>query len=214
VLLRIISNLADNRLARAEALIRKDAIGGEGVVDDIVNAWAFADADPYRAATHNKGIMNGIAAVALAVAQDHRALEAGAHAYAARDGRYSSLSRWSKDKNGDLVGFLELPMAVGIVGGATRTHPVARLGLKLMGASKATELAEVMAAIGLAQNLGALRALVQEGIQHGHMRLHARNLVVMAGAELDLVDRAVEALVESGEIRFDKAQEIVKRLKG
>jgi hydroxymethylglutaryl-CoA reductase len=214
VLLRIISNLADNRLVRAEAVIRKDAIGGEGVVDDIVNAWAFADADPYRAATHNKGIMNGIAAVALAVAQDHRALEAGAHAYAARDGRYSSLSRWSKDKDGDLVGFLELPMAVGIVGGATRTHPVARLGLKLMGASKATELAEVMAAVGLAQNLGALRALVQEGIQHGHMRLHARNLVVMAGAEGDLVDRAVEDLVESGEIRFDKAQEIVKRLKG
>jgi hydroxymethylglutaryl-CoA reductase len=214
VLLRIISNLADKRLARAEAMIKKDVIGGEGVVDDIVSAWAFADSDPYRAATHNKGIMNGVIAVALATAQDHRALEAGAHAYAARSGRYRSLSVWSKNEDGDLVGVLEMPMAVGIVGGATRTHPVARLALKLMGISKATELAGVMAAVGLAQNLGALRALVQEGIQHGHMRLHARNLVVMAGAEDELIDKAVEALVDSGEIRFDKAQEIVMRLKG
>jgi len=214
VLLRIISNLADHRLARAEAVIGKDDIGGEEIVDDIVAAWAFADADPYRAATHNKGIMNGVIAVALATAQDHRALEAGAHAYAARSGRYRSLSRWSKNEGGDLVGVLEMPMAVGIVGGATRTHPVARLALKIMGASKAIELAGVMAAVGLAQNLGALRALVQEGIQHGHMRLHARNLVVMAGAEGELIDRAVEVLVESGEIRFDKAQEIVRRLKG
>ncbi len=214
VLLRIISNLADHRLARAEVVVKKDDIGGEKLVDDIVAAWAFADADPYRAATHNKGIMNGVIAVALATAQDHRALEAGAHAYAASSGRYRSLSKWSKNEEGDLVGVLEMPMAVGIVGGATRTHPIARIALKIMGASKATDLAEVMAAVGLAQNLGALRALVQEGIQHGHMRLHARNLVVMAGAEGDLIDKAVEDLVESGEIRFDKAQEIVRRLKG
>ena len=214
VLLRIISNLADRRLATAEATIKKEAIGGEHVVDDIVAAWAFADADPYRAATHNKGIMNGVIAVALAAAQDHRALEAGAHAYAAQSGRYRSLSRWSKNEEGDLVGVLEMPMAVGIVGGATRTHPLARLSLKVMGVKTARELAEVMAAVGLAQNLGALRALVQEGIQHGHMRLHARNLVVMAGAEGDLIERAVEALIESGEIRFDRAQEIVRRLKG
>ncbi len=214
VLLRIISNLADHRLARAEVVVKKDDIGGEKLVDDIVAAWAFADADPYRAATHNKGIMNGVIAVALATAQDHRALEAGAHAYAASSGRYRSLSKWSKNEDGDLVGVLEMPMAVGIVGGATRTHPIARIALKIMGASKATDLAEVMAAVGLAQNLGALRALVQEGIQHGHMRLHARNLVVMAGAEGDLIDKAVEDLVESGEIRFDKAQEIVRRLKG
>ena len=214
VLLRIISNLADHRLARAEAVVKKDDIGGEEIVDDIVAAWAFADADPYRAATHNKGIMNGVIAVALATAQDHRALESGAHAYAARSGHYRSLSRWSKNEDGNLVGVLEMPMAVGIVGGATRTHPVARLALKIMGASKAIDLAGVMAAVGLAQNLGALRALVQEGIQHGHMRLHARNLVVMAGADGNLIDRAVEALVESGEIRFDKAQEIVRRLKG
>jgi len=214
VLLRIISNLADHRLARAETTIKKESLGDEKVIDDIIAAWAFADADPYRAATHNKGIMNGVIAVALAVAQDHRALESGAHAYAARNGRYTSLSRWSKNENGDLVGVLEMPMAVGIVGGATRTHPTARLALKLMGVSKANELAEVMTAVGLAQNLGALRALVQEGIQHGHMRLHARNLVVMAGAEGDLVQKAVDELVASGEIRFDKAQEIVKRLKG
>lgn len=214
VLLRIISNLADHRLVRAECVVKKEDLGGEKVVDDVVSAWAFADADPYRAATHNKGIMNGVIAVALAVAQDHRALEAGAHAYAARSGHYSSLSRWSKNDNGDLVGVLEMPMAVGIVGGATRTHPIARLALKVMGISKAAELAETMAAVGLAQNLGALRALVKEGIQQGHMRLHARNLVVMAGAEGDLIGRAVKALVESGEIRFDKAQEIVKRLEG
>jgi len=214
VLLRILSNLADHRLARAEAIIRKGSLGGEGVVNDIITAWAFADADPYRAATHNKGIMNGVVAVALATAQDHRALEAGAHAYAARSGRYRALSRWSKNEDGDLVGVLEMPMAVGLVGGATRTHPMAQLALKVMGVSTAQELAEVMAAVGLMQNLGALRALVQEGIQRGHMRLHARNLVVMAGAEGALIERAVEELIKSGEIRFDRAQEIVRRLKG
>ena len=214
VLLRIISNLTDRRLARAEAIVRKEDLGGEQVVDDIVSAWAFADADPYRATTHNKGILNGVVAVALATAQDHRALEAGAHAYAARIGRYRALSRWSKNEDGDLVGVLEMPMAVGTVGGVTRTHPTAQLALKVLGVSKSQELAEVMVAVGLAQNLGALRALVREGIQRGHMQLHARNLVVMAGAEGDLIDRAVEALIESGEIRFDNAQEIVRRLKG
>jgi hydroxymethylglutaryl-CoA reductase len=214
VLLRIISNLADRRLARAETVIKKDAIGGENVVDDIVAAWAFAEADPYRAATHNKGIMNGVIAVALAVAQDHRAIEAGVHAYAAQSGHYGSLSKWSKNEAGDLVGILEMPMAVGIVGGATRSHPMAQLALKIMGVTKAHQLAEAMIAVGLAQNLGALRALVQEGIQHGHMRLHARNLVVMAGAEGNLIAKAVEELVASGSIRFDKAQEVVKRLQG
>jgi len=215
VLLRIISNLADRRIARAEAVVRKDLIGGEEAVDDIVKAWAFADADPYRAATHNKGIMNGIIAVALATAQDHRAIEAGAHAYAARTGRYRALSRWWKNEDGDLVGELELPLAVGVVGGATRTHPMARLALKILGVSTARELAEVMVSVGLAQNLGALRALVQEGIQYGHMRLHARNLVIMAGAERDLIDRAVEELVASGgRITFDRAKEVVERLRG
>ncbi|MDP6458864.1 MAG: hydroxymethylglutaryl-CoA reductase, degradative [Candidatus Bathyarchaeota archaeon] len=212
-LLRIISNLADHRLIKATGTVNKNDLGGEKVVDDIVAAWAFADADPYRAATHNKGIMNGTIAVALAVAQDHRAIEAGAHAYAAQTGRYRALSKWSKNENGDLIGELEMPMAVGIIGGATRTHPVARLALKIMGVSRAVELGEIMVAVGLAQNLGALRALVQEGIQHGHMRLHARNLVVMAGADGDNITRAVEALISTDEIRFDKAKEIVEKLK-
>jgi hydroxymethylglutaryl-CoA reductase len=213
-LLRIISNLADRRTCRAEAVVEKEDIGGEDKVDRIVQAWAFADADPYRAATHNKGIMNGTVAVALAFAQDHRALEAGAHSYAARTGRYRSLSRWSKNEDGDLVGVLEMPMAVGLVGGATRSHPMAQLAVKILGCTKAQELGEAMTAVGLAQNLGALRALTQEGIQHGHMRLHARNLVVMAGATSDMVEEAVKQLVESGQIRFNKAQEIVAKLKG
>ncbi len=213
-LLRIISNLADNRLVKATGIVKKEAIGGESIVDDIISAWAFADADPYRAATHNKGIMNGTIAVALAVAQDHRALEAGAHSYAAKTGKYRALSKWSKNKNGDLVGELEMPMAVGIVGGATRTHPIAQLALKIMDVKTAGELGEILVAVGLAQNLGALRALVQEGIQHGHMRLHARNLVVMAGAEGDTITKAVEELIASGEIRFDKAREIVDKLLG
>ena len=213
-LLRIISNLADRRTCRAEAVVKKEDIGGEDKVDRIVQAWAFADADPYRAATHNKGIMNGTVAVALAFAQDHRALEAGAHSYAARTGRYRSLSRWSKNEDGDLVGVLEMPMAVGLVGGATRSHPMAQLAVKILGCTKAQELGEAMTAVGLAQNLGALRALTQEGIQHGHMRLHARNLVVMAGATSDMVEEAVRQLAESGQIRFNKAQEIVAKLKG
>jgi hydroxymethylglutaryl-CoA reductase len=213
-LLRIISNLADRRLVTVEGVVRKDEIGGEKAVDNIVAAWAFADADPYRAATHNKGIMNGVAAVALALAQDHRAIEAGAHAYAVRDGRYRSMSRWSKNGDGDLVGTMTLPMAVGLVGGATRSHPMAQIARKILKVDKASELGEIMCAVGLAQNLGALRALTQEGIQQGHMRLHARNLVVMAGATGDQVDRAVKELVEGGEIRFPKAQEIVRRLKG
>ena len=213
VLLRIVSNLADRRLVRAEALVKKEALGGEQVVDGIVAASAFAEADPYRAATHNKGILNGVIAVALATAQDHRAIEAGAHAYAARSGRYTALTRWEKTSGGDLFGRLEMPMAVGTVGGVTKVHPVAKVALKILGVKSARELAEVMGAVGLAQNLAALRALSTEGIQRGHMRLHARNLVIMAGAEGGLVDRAVEELVGSGEIRFDKAVAIVKRLK-
>jgi hydroxymethylglutaryl-CoA reductase len=213
-LLRIISNLADRRTVRVESLVKKEDIGGEDKVDRIVQAWAFADADPYRAATHNKGIMNGVIAVALAFAQDHRALEAGAHAYAARIHHYRSLSTWSKNINGDLVGVLEMPMAVGLVGGATRSHPIAQIAVKILGCTKAHELGEAMAAVGLAQNLGALRALTQEGIQAGHMRLHARNLIVMAGASSEMIEEAVKQLVDSGQIRFNKAQEIVAKLKG
>lgn len=213
-LLRIISNLADKRLVTVECIVKKEDIGGEKAVENIVAAWAFADADPYRAATHNKGIMNGIAAVALAFAQDHRAIEAGAHAFAVRDGQYKSMSKWSKTKKGDLKGKLTLPMAVGLVGGATKSHPMAQIARKILGVEEAVELAKVMVSVGLAQNLGALRALTQEGIQHGHMRLHARNLVVMAGASKTMIDKAVKLLIESGEIRFPKAQEIVEKLQG
>lgn len=212
VLLRIISNLADKRLVRSFVKVYKEDIGGEEVVDGIVNAWAFAAADPYRAATHNKGIMNGVIAVALATAQDHRAIEAGAHAYAARNGRYEPLSRWEKDSDGNLVGSLEMPMAVGIIGGATKVHPIAKIALKILDVKSATELAEVMGAVGLAQNFAALRALATEGIQRGHMRLHARNLAIMAGATGDLIDKVVEIMVNEGKINFAYAQELVARL--
>ncbi len=214
VLLRIISNLADRRIVRAWVKVYKEDIGGEDVVDAIVDAWSFAAADPYRAATHNKGIMNGIIAVALATAQDHRAIEAGAHAYAARNGRYEPLSYWEKDEDGNLVGSIELPLAVGIVGGATKVHPVARVALKILGAKTANELAEVMAAVGLAQNFAALRALATEGIQKGHMKLHARNLAVMAGAEGELIDKVAEIMIKEGKISFVRAKELVEQLKG
>lgn len=212
VYLRIISNLADKRLVRAYVKVYKEDIGGEEVVDGIVTAWAFAKADPYRAATHNKGIMNGIIAVALATAQDHRAIEAGAHAYAARAGRYEPLSVWEKDKDGNLVGTLEMPMAVGIIGGATKAHPVAKIALKILGVKSATELAEVMGAVGLAQNFAALRALATEGIQKGHMKLHARNIAISVGAKGELVDRIVEIMVREGKIRYDRAKELLEEL--
>jgi len=212
VLLRIISNLAVKRLARAWVTVDKEAVGGEEVVDAIVDAWAFAAADPFRAATHNKGIMNGVIAVALATCNDHRALEAGAHAYAALGGYYKPLSTWEKNEDGDLVGTLEMPMAVGIVGGATRVHPVARIALKILGVKTARELAEVMAAVGLAQNLAALRALATEGIQRGHMKLHARNIAISVGARGELVDLVVQKMVEEGVIRMDRAKEILEEL--
>ncbi len=212
VYLRIVSNLADRRLVRARVKVHKEDIGGEEVVDGVVAAWALAAADPYRAATHNKGIMNGVVAVALATAQDHRAIEAGAHAYAARNGRYEPLSRWEKDRDGNLVGTLEMPMAVGIVGGATKVHPVARIALKILGVKTATELAEVMGAVGLAQNFAALRALVTEGIQRGHMKLHARNVAISVGARGELVDRIVEIMVREGNVRYDRAKELLEEL--
>ncbi len=213
VYLRIVSNLADRRLVRVWTRVPKDAVGGENVVDGIVYAWAFAAADPYRAATHNKGIMNGIIAVALATGQDTRALEAGAHAYATRRGKYEPLSVWEKDENGDLVGYLEMPMAVGIVGGATRVNPVAKVSLKILGVKTARELAEIMGAVGLAQNLAALRALATEGIQKGHMKLHARQLAISAGAVGDEVDKVVEEMIKEGVIRIDKAKEILEKIR-
>ncbi len=213
VYLRIISNLADRRLVRAWTRVPKDVLGGEDVVDGIVYAWAFAAADPYRAATHNKGIMNGVIAVALATGQDTRALEAGAHAYAARNGKYEPLSVWEKDRNGDLIGYLEMPMAVGTIGGAVRVHPVAKVALKILGIKTAKELAEVMGAVGLAQNLAALRALATEGIQKGHMKLHARQLAITAGAKGDEVDEVVKEMLKRGEIRLDVAKEILEAIR-
>ncbi|HYC27036.1 MAG TPA: hydroxymethylglutaryl-CoA reductase, degradative [Nitrososphaerales archaeon] len=212
VFLRIISNLADRRLVRASAVFDKEAIGGEEVVDGVVYAYAFADADPYRCATHNKGIMNGVIAVAIACGQDIRALEAGAHSYASRTGRYKPLTTWEKDGNGDLVGKLEMPMAVGLVGGAARTHPAARAAIKVIAPRTATELAEVMAAVGLAQNFAALRALASEGIQRGHMKLHARNIAVSAGATGQLVDEVAAKMIGEKKIRFDRAKELVAEM--
>ena len=215
VVLRILSNLADRRLARAKCTVPADVLAfqaftGPTVAMRIVEAYALAANDPYRAATHNKGIMNGIDAVAIATGQDWRALEAGAHAYAARSGRYTSLSHWSVDADGNLIGTLELPLAVGIVGGASRVHPTAKMALKILGVQTARELAEVMAAVGLAQNLAALRALATEGIQRGHMQLHARQVAIAAGATGDLVETIAGRLVAEQRIRLDRAQELVQ----
>ena len=213
-LLRILTNLADRRLARSQCAIPVDVLAfgeysGEMVRDRIIEAWAFAMADPYRAATHNKGIMNGVDAVVLATGNDWRAVEAGAHAYAARTGRYTSLSTWSVGENGELVGELEIPMAVGIVGGATRVHPTASAALKLMGIKSAVELAEIIVSVGLAQNLGALRALATEGIQRGHMSLHARQVAVAAGVPQEWINPIVEQMVKEGNIHMERALEIM-----
>lgn len=213
--LRILSNLADRRLARAGCAIPADVLAfegysGEQVVDGVIEAWAFAAADPYRAATHNKGIMNGIDPVVIATGNDWRAIEAGAHAYAARSGRYTALSVWRKDEQGSLVGSLELPVAVGIVGGTTRAHPAAQVALKVLGVTSARELAEVIASVGLAQNLGALRALATEGIQKGHMALHARQIAVAAGATGEQIERVVRRMLGEGQITLAHAQNILR----
>ncbi len=212
--LRILSNLADRRLARARCVVPAHALEtsefpGPAVVDRIVEAYALAAADPYRAATHNKGIMNGVDAVVLATGNDWRAVEAGAHAYAARDGRYRPLSIWEKDAEGNLVGRLEMPLALGIVGGATRAHSGARLALRILGVQSARELAAVVASVGLAQNLAALRALATEGIQRGHMALHARQVAIAAGAIGDEVDWVAEQMVAERAIRPDRAQALL-----
>lgn len=211
--LRIVSNLADKRLVRAWTIIPPEAVGGKEVAEGIVEAWALADADPYRAATHNKGIMNGVDAVVIATGNDWRAVEAGAHAYAARDGRYRPLSRWELDDRGYLVGTLEMPLAVGVIGGATKTNPLARICLKILGVKTARELAEVIAAVGLVQNLAALRALAAEGIQEGHMSLHAKNIAVMAGAVGDEIDKVAETMVREKCIRLDRARELLEKLR-
>ncbi len=212
VLLRIISNLADRRLVRASAVFDKDAIGGEEVVEGIVYAYAFAKADPYRCATHNKGVMNGVVAVGIACGQDIRALEAGAHSFAAKLGGYSPLTTWEENADGDLVGALEMPMAVGLVGGASKVHPAAKAAIRILGVKTAIELAEVMGAVGLAQNFAALRALASEGIQKGHMKLHARSMAMSAGAKGKLVDVVAEEMVRQRKVRFDVAKDLVRKL--
>ena len=218
VALRILSNLADCRLARAWCVVPKDALALEGLsaeegLQRLLEAHAFAVADPYRAATHNKGIMNGIDAVAIATGNDWRAIEAGAHAYAARAGRYAPLTTWERNAEGDLVGSIELPIAAGIVGGATQVHPKARVALRILGVSSARELAEVMAAVGLAQNLAAIRALAMEGIQRGHMKLHARQVAMAAGATGELIAHVAERLVAESMIRIDRAETILDELR-
>jgi hydroxymethylglutaryl-CoA reductase len=213
VYLRIVSNLATKRLAKAWTTVPKEAVGGEEVVNGIVEAYAFAAADPYRAATHNKGIMNGITALVLATGNDVRAVEAGAHAFAALSGQYRPLSFWRKTEDGDLYGEIELPLAVGIIGGATKAHPIARVALKILGVKTARELAEVAAAVGLAQNLAALRALAYEGIQRGHMKLHARNLAISVGATGELIDMIVQRMVEERNIKMSRAKELFEELK-
>jgi hydroxymethylglutaryl-CoA reductase len=224
--LRILSNLADRRLARSRCTVpvKELAFGagesgtrrfsGEEVRDGIIAAYAFAAADPYRAATHNKGIMNGVDSVVIATGNDWRAIEAGAHAYAARSGRYTSLSTWAKDADGNLVGTLEMPMAVGIVGGATKVHPAAQAAVKLMGVKTANELAEIIVSVGLAQNMAALRALATEGIQRGHMSLHARQVAIAAGAAGNLIDQVAARMVGEKVVRIDRAEEILKQITG
>jgi hydroxymethylglutaryl-CoA reductase len=208
-LLRILSNYSTRRIAKATAIFDKKEIGGEEVVDNIILAYQFADNDVYRAVTHNKGIMNGVIAVANATGQDSRAIEAAANAYAARSGQYRSLSKWTKDNEGNLVGTLELPLSVGIVGGIANVHPIAKICMKILGVSSAQELACVMTATGLAQNYSAIRALSTEGIQKGHMRLHARNLATAAGAKPDQVDKIVQKMIEEKKISLDRAKEIL-----
>ncbi|RNJ75527.1 MAG: hydroxymethylglutaryl-CoA reductase, degradative [Nitrosopumilus sp. D6] len=208
-LLRILSNYSVQRLARASATFAKDAVGGKDVVNDMLLAYEFADADVYRAVTHNKGVMNGVISVANATGQDSRAIEAAANAYAVRSGRYRSLTKWKKDKHGNLVGELELPLSVGIVGGIANVHPLARVCTRILGASSAQDLACVMAAAGLAQNYSAIRALATEGIQKGHMRLHARNLAAAAGAKPDEIDGLVKKMIQHKKISLDGARELL-----
>jgi hydroxymethylglutaryl-CoA reductase len=213
VYLRIISNLATYRLARATGIWKKEEIGGEEVVDGVIKAWAFAETDPYRCATHNKGIMNGISAVVLATGNDTRAVEAGAHSFATVRGGYKPLTTYEKNVDGDLIGTIEIPMAVGLIGGATKTHPVAKTNVKILGIKTARELGEVMACVGLAQNFAALRALATEGIQRGHMSLHARNIAIQAGARIDEVDEVVKELIRRKKVRMDVAEEILKEMR-
>ena len=209
-LLRILSNYSTRRIAKVKAVFEKEAVGGDKVIENIILAFEFADNDAYRAVTHNKGIMNGIISVANATGQDSRAIEAAANAYAAKSGKYRSLTKWSKDGEGNLVGTLEIPLSVGIVGGIANVHPVAKTCAKILGASSAQELACVMTATGLAQNYSAIRALATEGIQKGHMRLHARNLAAAVGAAPDQIDEIVQKMIKENNISLGRAKELLE----
>jgi hydroxymethylglutaryl-CoA reductase len=212
VYLRIISNLADLRLVRSKAVFKAEEIGGHEVVDGILLAAELAQVDPYRAATHNKGIMNGVTAVVLATGNDTRAVEAGAHAFASISGRYKSLTRYEKNRDGDLVGTIEMPVAVGLVGGATRVHPVAKTAVKILGVKSADDLSRIIASVGLCQNFAALRALASEGIQRGHMSLHAKNVAVQAGAKCDLIEIIAARMAAERRISVDRAAELIAEL--
>jgi hydroxymethylglutaryl-CoA reductase len=216
--LRILSNLSDRRLSRARAVIpphalARDGLSGEEVIEGILWAYAFAAVDPYRATTHNKGILNGIDPVLIATGNDWRAVEAGAHAYATRDGQYTSLSAWERDAEGNLVGTIEMPLAVGIVGGATKVHPTAQAALKLLGVKHANDLAEICVCAGLASNLAAMRALATEGIQRGHMSLHARQVAMAAGAHGSEVDEVARRMVEERVIKPSRAETLLSELR-
>lgn len=213
IYLRIVSNLATERIARCKAVFDKESLGGEEVVEGILNAYEFALADPYRATTHNKGIMNGISALALATGNDTRAIEAGAHAYASFGGRYEPLTKFNTDSEGNLIGEIELPLALGIIGGMTKVHPMAKLALKILNVSSSEELSQVAAALGLAQNVAALRALASEGIQKGHMALHSRNIAKIAGVPDNLIEKVAQKLIQDKKIRIDYAKEILNKLK-
>ncbi len=210
--LRIVSNLAIYRMARAYAIFDKEATGGDEIVEGILDAYEFARNDIFRAVTHNKGILNGIIAVAIATGQDTRAIEAGCHGYAALNG-YKPLTHYEKDKEGNLIGYIEVPLAVGTVGGATRSNPVARVCLKILGVKSARELACIMASVGLAQNFAALRALVKEGIQKGHMKLHARQIALSLGCPLDILDKVVDEMIRSNNISYEYAKELIEKYK-
>ena len=212
VLLRILSNYSTRRMVKASATFDKDSVGGEQVVDNIIHAYQFAKHDVYRAVTHNKGVMNGIISVANATGQDSRAIEAAANAFAARSGKYTSLTEWTKDADGNLIGTLEFPLSVGIVGGVINVHPIAKLCTKILGLSSAKELAYVIAATGLAQNYSAIRALATEGIQKGHMKLHARNLAAAAGANSNQIDEIVSKMIQENNISLNRAKELLDQI--
>ncbi len=212
IYLRIVSNLATHRLGKSEATFDKEMLGGEEIVEGILNAYEFALADPYRATTHNKGIMNGIVALTLATGNDTRAIESGAHAFASLSGKYSPLTKFKLDSEGNLIGEIELPLALGIIGGMTKIHPMARLALKILNVRSASELSQVAAALGLAQNVAALRALASEGIQKGHMALHSRNIAKVAGVPDELIEKVSQKMIEDKKIRIDYAKEILQKI--